>query len=204
MECRRLQLSWSTSRLVLAGGRGTCPGHWILGSLPLELIQTSLGGTHLTPHLTRPSLFCKMLANVIFVTKIKTRTTIIGLRFQKTWNRIIVTQKTKRNKTKISTTETNKDENYFSKIRKILAINSDVEFCAHWGLLTVAWQFQCPAVRHRTCATRHPVFILHLCTDFMSSPCFCSTCYQINATTLCPPPQKKRPPFYFSNNSVKN
>jgi len=60
----------------------------------------------------------------------------------------------------------------------------DVEFSAHWGLPAVAWQFQGPDVRHRTCVTHHLVFILHLCTDFMSSPCFCSTCcYHLNATT---------------------
>ena len=42
--------------------------------------------------------------------------------------------------------------------------DSGVEFSAHWGLPTVAWQFQGPAVRHRTCVTRHPMFILHLCS----------------------------------------
>ena len=36
----------------LTGEWGTCPGHWTLGSPSLELIKTSLGGTHLIP-LTR-------------------------------------------------------------------------------------------------------------------------------------------------------
>ena len=45
--------------------------------------------------------------------------------------------------------------------------DSDVEFSAYWRLPTVVWHFQGPAVRHRTCVTRHPVFILHICTYFM-------------------------------------
>ena len=61
---------------------------------------------------------------------------------------------------------------------------SGVEFSAHWDLSTVAWQFQDPAVRHVTCVTRHPVFILHLCTVFTLSPCFRSTCYHLNGATL--------------------
>ena len=61
----------------------------------------------------------------------------------------------------------------------------DVQFSAHWGLPTVVWQFQGPVVRHHTCVTHHPVFILHLCTDFMSSLCCCFTCrYHLNTATF--------------------
>jgi len=42
-------------------------------------------------------------SSVIFVTKIKTRTRIIGRRFQRTTTRIIVIQKTNEIKTKILT-----------------------------------------------------------------------------------------------------
>jgi len=59
-------------------------------------------------------------SSVIFVTKIKTRTRIIGLRFQKTSTRIIVIQNTK---TKISTKKTNDNDNYLSEIREILRTN---------------------------------------------------------------------------------
>jgi len=62
-------------------------------------------------------------ASVIFVTKIKTRTRIVGLRFQKTRMRIIVIQKTKTKKTKISTKKTNENKNYFSEIEEILPID---------------------------------------------------------------------------------
>jgi len=63
-------------------------------------------------------------ASVIFVTKIKTRTRIIGHRFQKTRTRITVIQKNENEiKTKISTNKTNEYENYCSQKRKMLTNN---------------------------------------------------------------------------------
>ena len=54
----------------------------------------------------------------ILVTKIKTRTRIIGRRFQKTRTRITVTKNENEIKTKISTNKTNENENFCNKNEK--------------------------------------------------------------------------------------
>jgi len=48
-------------------------------------------------------------------------------------------------------------------------------FQRSFPIVSIMFQFQGPAVRHRTYVTRHPVFILHLCTVFMLSPFFYSS-----------------------------
>ena len=60
----------------------------------------------------------RLRTSVIFITKIKTTTRIIGLHFKRTRTRIIVIQKTKMKQKLKFWEKTNKNENYFSEYEK--------------------------------------------------------------------------------------